>query len=85
MIGFVQKRSYLGMRHFTKSFAVIPHKPSKHSYLQAIRTRSGVYSTVMVRKRLALIGVAVLVVSCVHGGSVAWAQPVQVGTERVEL
>ena len=73
------------MRRFTKSFAVIPHKPSKHSYLQAIRTRSGVYSTVMVRKRLALIGVAVLVVSCVHGGSVAWAQPVQVGTERVEL
>ena len=27
----------------------------------------------------------VLVASCVHGGSVAWTQPVQVGTERVEL
>ncbi len=73
------------MRRFTKSFALTPRKPYKYSYLQAISTLSGVYSTVMVRKRLARIGVAVLVVSCVHGGSVAWAQPVQVGTEHVEL
>ena len=39
----------------------------------------------MVSKRLSSIGMVVLVASCVHGGSVVWAQPVQVGTERVEL
>ena len=47
--------------------------------------RSGVYSTVMLNKRLPCVVVLVLVVSCVHDVSVAQAQPVQVGTERVEL
>ena len=73
------------MRRSTKSSAQRHRNPSRYSCLQLIGTRSGVYSTVMLIKRHVCVGVLVLAVSYVHGVSVAWAQPVEVGAERVEL
>ena len=53
--------------------------------MQLVDSRLGVYSTVMLNKRLSCVGVLLLVVVWAYGPSAVWAQPVRVGTERVEL
>ena len=73
------------MRRSIESSVLRPRNPYKYSCLQEIGRRSGVYSNVMIKKKLASVSGLSLVAWCLAGASLAWAQPVQSGTERVEL